>query len=59
MVTPMNVADCAEFDRGYWKVDRFIDLTLNGIKFITPLKEGFYYQVLTRKGGKKGKNGRI
>jgi putative transposase len=44
------------FDRGYWEVERFINLTLNGIKFITRLKEGVRYRVLTeKKGGKKKK----
>jgi hypothetical protein len=48
MVTPMNVADTTEFDRGYWKVERFINLTLDGTKFITRLKK-VYYRVLTKK----------
>ena len=26
------------FDRDYWKVERFINLTLDGTKFITRLK---------------------
>ena len=44
------------FDRGYWKVKRFIDLTFDGTKFITRLKKGVCYQVLTKKkGGKKKK----
>jgi len=42
------------FDRGYWKVERFINLTLDGTKFITRLKK-VYYRVLTKKGGKKKK----
>lgn len=41
------------FDRGYWKVERFIDLSMDGIRFITPLKKGVNYRVLTRRKGRE------
>ena len=42
------------FDRGYWKVERFINLMLNSTKFITRLKK-VYYRMPTKKCGKKKK----
>ena len=43
------------FDRGYWKVERFINLTLDGTKFITRLKK--VYTGANKKGWKKEKMG--
>jgi putative transposase len=37
------------FDRGYWSLERFRDLTTNGIRFITRLKSGVKYTAITKK----------
>jgi len=37
------------FDRGYWSLERFRDLTAHGIRFIIPLKSGVKYTAITKK----------
>jgi IS4 transposase len=41
------------FDKGYWNLKRFRDLTTGGIKFIVPMKEGIGYTILKKRRGKK------
>jgi hypothetical protein len=47
------------FDKGYWNLKRFKDLTTNGIRFIVPMKSGIKYAVLKRGRGKKCEDMRI
>lgn len=37
------------FDKGYWKLKRFKELTKNGIKFVTLMKKGIVYEVISEK----------
>lgn len=46
------------FDRGCWSLERFRDLTANGIRFIIPLKSGVKYTAITRKKGLDGRTWR-
>jgi hypothetical protein len=47
------------FDKGYWNFDRFADLTEKGIKFITLMKKGTVYEVLSEKNWKNISDKRI
>jgi len=40
------------FDKGYWNFDRFADLTERGIRFITLMKKGTVYEVISEKNWK-------
>lgn len=37
------------FDKGYWNFDRFTNLTEEEIRFVTPMKKGTVYEVLSEK----------
>lgn len=37
------------FDKGYWKLKRFKELTISGIKFVTLMKKGIVYEVIFEK----------
>ena len=37
------------FDKGYWKLKRFKELTISGIKFVTLMKKGIVYEVISEK----------
>lgn len=37
------------FDKGYWKLERFEELTDSGIKFVTLMKKGIVYEVILEK----------
>lgn len=39
------------FDRGYWSLKRFRDLTAHDIRFVIPLKSGVKYTAITKKKG--------
>ena len=47
------------FDKGYWNFDRFADLTEKGIKFITPMKKGTVYKVISERNWKSISDKRI
>lgn len=47
------------FDKGYWNFDRFKDLTEEKIRFVTPMKKGTIYEVLSEKRWKNFSDKRI
>jgi hypothetical protein len=47
------------FDKGYWNFDRFADLTEKEIRFITPMKKGTVYEVLSERNWKNISDKRI
>lgn len=47
------------FDKGYWNFDRFADLTEKEIRFITPMKKGTAYEVLSERNWKNISDKRI
>jgi hypothetical protein len=47
------------FDRGYWNFDRFSDLNERGIRFITLMKKGTVYEVLSERNWKNISDKRI
>lgn len=36
------------FDRGYWKMERFIELCEKGYRFVTLMKKGIKYEVISK-----------
>lgn len=47
------------FDKGYWNFDRFADLTEQGIRFVTLMKKGTVYDVLSERNRKNISDKRI
>ena len=40
------------FDKGYWKLERFSDLCRNGYRFVTLMKKGIKYGIISERSDK-------